>query len=73
MVSYIKARVDGKYPAQMHEECYYKTYPNGAGWKTMVMNGFFRGSTCSRCGTVLMCKCSKFKVSQPETGECKHA
>ncbi len=53
----------------MHVECY---AVQNVHWPEFMMNNFFAGVSCSRCGVKLRCKCNPYKVSEPETGECKH-
>jgi hypothetical protein len=69
-IEFFKAHIDSRYAKQAHIECYKQA--GKAGWKTMVMNNFWRDARCTYCSQKLQCKCGVYRVTEPATGECKH-
>jgi hypothetical protein len=67
---YVRGYLNNKYPQFTHIEC--EPTDKKAKWKSYLMNDFFKDTFCSRCGVKLQCKCSPFKVSEANTGDCKH-
>lgn len=71
VAEFVRAQPDGRWPKYCHEECLMAVSPK-ADWKQMMANGFFLGVKCSHCGVLLLCKCSMYKLSQPNSEDCSH-
>ena len=61
-----------RFPKYFHKECFEKA--GELKWKTQfMMDAFFKDIRCTYCGVKLQCTCKPWRISEPETGECKHA
>jgi hypothetical protein len=69
---FVMGHLDSRWPKYFHPECAASYGRFGRNLRQYMMNNFFRGVTCSRCGVKLQCKCNPYRISEAETGDCKH-